>query len=282
MEKREINILIVILIFFLSACSGTTTTTKPAVIKIKGSDTMFRLTQLLAEEYMKNNSNVSIYVEGGGSTDGITALIKGEANISTASRLPSSYETKLLADYYGSVGMFYLIAKDGITVYLNPKNKVKNLSHENLKNIFTGKTTNWLQLGGDNQPISVVTRPPNSGTFLYLKEHILEGSDFATNSVIKFTTEAVISEVEENTYSIGYGGIGFKYNDDVYRCLVDNIPPTEDNVRNDTYPLTRYLHFFTTNKPQGAIKDFIDWVLSPAGQKIIKKAGFIPLWEISF
>ncbi|MFH0736172.1 MAG: phosphate ABC transporter substrate-binding protein [bacterium] len=273
-----------VLLYILILLAGCTTApiTKPQVIKIKGSDTMFNLTLLLAEEYMKNNANVSIYVEGGGSTEGITALIQGQIDISTASRLPSGTETKLLADYYGSVGMFYLIAKDGITIYLNHKNKIKNISHQNLQQIFTGKFTNWSQLGGDNSAIIPVTRPPNSGTFLYLKEHILEGSEFSAAAIVKYTTKGVIEEVSDNVFAIGYGGIGFKNNDDIFRVFVDGIAPTEENVRNDTYPLTRYLHFFTTRTPEGAVKNFIDWVLSPAGQIIIKKAGFIPLWEISF
>ena len=277
--KKQFRLLFIIIL--LAGCT-TIPISKPQVIKIKGSDTMFSLTLLLAEEYMKNNPNVSIYVEGGGSTEGIKALIQGQIDISTASRLPSGTETKLLADYYGSVGMFYLIAKDGITIYLNHKNKIKNITRQNLQQIFTGKFTNWSQLGGDNFAIIPVTRPPNSGTFLYLKEHILEGNEFSSTAIVKYTTKGVIEEVSDNVYAIGYGGIGFKNNDDIFRAFVDGIAPTEENVRNDTYPLTRYLHFFTTRTPEGAVKDFIDWVLSPAGQIIIKKAGFIPLWEISF
>ncbi len=278
MKKHFIMLFI---LFLLSGCAAPPIT-KPQVIKIKGSDTMFNLTQLLAEEYMKSNPNISIYVEGGGSTEGIKSLIQGQIDISTASRLPSGNETKLLADYYGSIGMFYLIAKDGITIYLNHKNKIKDITHQNLQKIFAGQITNWLQLGGDNFPIIPVTRPPNSGTFLYLKEHILEGNEFTSSAVVKYTTKGVIEEVSDNTYAIGYGGVGFSNNNDIFRASIDGIAPTEENVRNDTYPLTRYLHFFTAQTPAGAVKDFIDWVLSPAGQIIIKKAGFVPLWEISF
>jgi phosphate transport system substrate-binding protein len=272
---------LVIFIILFNACSSVPNK-NAEIIKIKGSDTMFGLTTALAEEFMKTHNYISVYVEGGGTKEGIDALIKGQVDIAIASRLPSGNETKLLADYYGSVGIFYLIAKDGIIIYLNKENKVANLSFIQLQNIFNGTITNWSEVGGNNSAITVINRPPSSGTHVYFKEHVLTDGNYTKNAVTKYTTQSVIKEVKNNVNAIGYGGFGFINDDDVKYALVNNIPPTEENIRNDTYPLTRYLHFFTARTATGATKIFIDWVLSPEGQKIIKKLGFVPLWEVEF
>jgi len=253
---------------------------KVAVIRIKGSDTMLILTQRLADEYMNLNPGISIYVEGGGTESGIKSMIKGETDICTASRLLKPDEAKLLADYYGSLGMYFLLAKDALSIYLNPANPVKNLTREDLKKIFTCEIKNWNELGGTKEPIIIINRSPNSGTYLYFQEHILEGENYCGNTETAATTEAVIEAVEKNKNAIGYGGIGF--GEDVYHANIDGIEPIEENARNDTYPITRYLHFFTSKSPSGEIKNFIDWAISPEGQKIIREEGYIPLWEISF
>ncbi len=284
MSKKSSQYNIIYLITFLillTACSSVPNN-KVEIIRIKGSDTMFGLTTSLAEEFMKTHNYISIYVEGGGTKEGIDALIKGQTDIAITSRLPSGYETKLLAEYYGSVGMFYLIAKDGIIIYLNKENKVSNLSFGQLQNIFSGTLTNWLEVGGENSIITVVNRPPTSGTHVYFKEHVLIDGNYTDKAIIRFTNKNVIKEVENNLTAIGYGGFGFIKDEDIKYSNVNNIPPTEENIRNDTYPLTRYLHFFTTRTAKGATKLFIDWVLSPEGQKVIKKLGFVPLWEVEF
>lgn len=241
---------------------------------------MLILTQKLADEYMQRNPGTSIYVEGGGTASGIKAMIRGDVDICTASRLLKPDEAKLLADYYGTLGMYFLLAKDALSIYLNPSNPVKNLSREELKKIFTCRISNWKDVGGNNEPILLVNRNPNSGTYLYFKEHILDGDEYCGDSEVEATTEQVIDMVENNVNAIGYGGIG--YGADVYHATIEGIEPTEENARNDSYPITRYLHFFTSKSPTGEIKNFIDWVITPEGQKIIRREGYIPLWEISF
>lgn len=268
-------------LIFLSGCS-TTPKNKAEIIKIKGSDTMFGLTTELAKEFMKSHDYISIYVEGGGTKEGIEALIKEQIDIATASRLPAGNETKMLAEYYGSVGMFYLVAKNGIIIYVNKNNPINNLSLVQLNNIFSGKITNWSQVSGNYSPIAVINRPPGSGTHVYFKEHVLNDSDYTPNAVIRYTNKSVVKEIAENVNAIGYGGINFIDEKDVKSISINNIPPNDENIRNDSYPLTRYLHFFTAKRAGGAVKLFIDWVLSPEGQKIIKKQGFVPLWEIEY
>ena len=269
---------LLILSLLLTSCSP-----KPqqiAVIKIKGSDTMLELTDNLAEAYMKKHPGISIYVDGGGTAEGVRALIRGDVDISTASRNLKPEEVKLLAEYYETLGMFFLIAKDALSIYLNPDNPVKNLTIEQLKGIYQGKITRWIELGGKDDPIIPVTRNPNSGTYLYFKEHILEGDDYCEDAVVQATTRSVIQFVEDHINAIGYGGMGFS--GEVFHAKIEGIEPSEKNAQNDTYPIVRYLHFFTTREPKGAVKNFIDWVLTLEGQKIIHESGFISLWEVPF
>lgn len=264
------------LLFFSMSCSVKQVNV--AVITIKGSDSMLQLTENLAEEYMIVNPGISIYVYGGGTSEGVRALIKDEIDICTASRNLKPDETKALADYYGSVGMFYLIAKEALCIYVNPENPVKNFTLDQLKYIFECNLTNWDQLGGKNQKIIPVIRNINSGTHFYFKEHVLSGDNYCDDAVVESTTGTVIEYIENNEAAIGYGSMG--YTGDIYYAKVDGIEPAEKNVRNDTYPITRYLHFYTTKAPNGAVKNFIDWVLSPVGQKVIEQSGYIPLWEL--
>jgi phosphate transport system substrate-binding protein len=269
---------ILILTLILTHCSSSTYTLE--TIRIKGSDTMLILTELLAEEYMSQNPGIAIYVEGGGTTSGVDALLKDKADICTASRNLRADEAKALADYYGTLGFVYLVAKDALCIYVNPNNKVKNLSIDQLKAIFTNKVNNWKSYGGKDINITPVVRTPNSGTYYYFKEHVLEGEKYYENVVFKSTTEEVLEAVLDIEGAIGYGGIGYQEEDVL--VSINGVYPTADSARNDTYPITRYLNFFTSRTASGAVKDFIDWVISPAGQAVVKKANYIPLWEITF
>ena len=274
---KKLSIIFLTLITFIS-CSYKPT--EVAVIRIKGSDTMKELTENLAQEYMKQHPGISVYVEGGGTATGIRALIRGEIDICTASRNLKPDEAKVLADDYGTLGMFFLVAKDALSIYLNPNNPVKDLTTEQLKDIFECKTTNWKELGGSDQPVIPVIRNPNSGTHLYFKEHVMGGDEYCDNVVVEPTTRSVIEFISEHSNAIGYGGMAYK--GDVFDAKINGIEPSVRNAQNDTYPITRYLHFFTARAPAGAVKEFIDWALSPDGQKIVESSGFIPLWEIPF
>jgi len=251
---------------------------KAQIVRIKGSDTMLILVTRWAEEYMKYKPNVSVYAEGGGTEKGVKALQKGKADICTASRPLQAQEARLLAEKYKYLGMSFLVAKDALSIYLNKNNPVKNLSPDNLKEIFKGEITNWNQVGGNNDPILVLIRSPNSGTHLYFKNHILDGEAYSEFAQIMPTTDDIVTAVSKNREAIGYGGIA--YGPNVVHCKIDGVAPTEENVRNDSYPIIRYLYLYTTNTPRGEVKSFIDWVLKD-GQKIVKEVGYIPLWEMN-
>ena len=275
MKSISMPILLIIIAF---GCSF-----KPvevARITIKGSDSMLPLTEKLAEEYMKLNPEISIYVYGGGSAEGFKALIRNEIDICTASRNLQPEEAKALADYYGTVGLFYLVAKDALCVYVNSNNPVKKLSLDEVRKIFDCEIIDWSEVGGKHQKIVTVIRNLNSGTHLYFKDHVLEGNEYCDVAVIKPTTNDLIEFIEQNENAIGYGSIG--YTGDIDYLKINDIEPSEKNAQNDTYPITRYLHFFTTQVPKGAVKQFVDWVLTPDGQRVVKQSGYIPLWDITF
>ena len=247
---------------------------------IKGSDTMLNLTEIMAEDFMKVKDNISIYVDGGGTRSGVQALANGECQICIASRDLTSSEIKLLADKYQSLGMSFLIAKDALSIYINKSNLVNDFTVDELNDIFTGKITNWKELGGANKKITLVLRNPNSGTYQYFRQHIMKGADYHSDAMIVGTTQNIIDEVSGDEGAIGFGGMTF-FDDDVIHASINSVEATIENVRKDKYPISRYLHFYTLNEPRGPVKNFIDWALSPDGQKSVKKAGFISLWEIS-
>ncbi|BDQ01835.1 phosphate ABC transporter substrate-binding protein [Ignavibacterium sp.] len=275
MSKNIITLLVFSLLF--SFCSF-----KPSgenVITISGSDTMYELNEKLAKEFMIDNPGISVYVKGGGTRLGISDLIKNRTDICASSRNLQPEESKLLVEYYGSLALVYLIAKDGLSIYVNPNNIVNDLTVDQIKKIFTGKIKNWKEVGGKDTVIIPVLRNPNSGTYLYFKEHVLDDEEYTKNGLTLPTTKEIIKFISENDNAIGYGGVGYK--EGIVQIRVEGVFPVEENIRNDSYPITRYLHFFVSETPSGNVKKFIDWTLSPKGQSVIRKAGFIPLWDYS-
>lgn len=278
--SRHLTLIILaagILALTCGSCGGIRQQQTPAIIRIKGSDTMVLLTRRWAADYMRQNPGVSIYAEGGGSGTGIRALIEGSADIAAASRTLTPQESKQLARLHRSVGISYLVAKDALSVYVHPDNPVKDLTLKQLKEIFGGTVVNWSEVGGLDAPIMVLIRPPNSGTYLYFQEHILEEADYSAAATVAPTTAAVVAAISHQSNAIGYGGIA--YGDSIYHCRINGIPPTESSVRYDLYPLTRYLYLYTVDKPRGAKQRFLNWVLKKEGQEIVRETGYFPLWQ---
>lgn len=277
MVLKKIRFILPLTILLLSATCGVLHTPTKKLIRTKGSDTMYLLMKRLAEEYMRRNPGISVYTEGGGSASGIQALIRGEIDICAASRPLQAKEIKQLSENYRSVGVVFRIAKDALSVYLNKKNPVRDLTMKQLKQIFSGEITNWKAVGGTDHPITVLIRPPNSGTYLYFKRHVLEGREYTNRAITIPTTAKIVETVAADQFAIGYGGIA--YGKTVKLCRVNSIPPTSENIRYDLYPISRYLYLITVRKPQGIRRKFIDWIISNQGQAIIKQVGYIPLWQ---
>lgn len=263
----------------LLACSATRSVAPPAnTIRLKGSDTMVPLAQRWAEEFMRRHDNISVYVEGGGTATGFDALIKGEIEICTASRPLRSLEARQLVERQQNLGVATLVAKDGLSVYLHPNNPVRNLSLAQVRDIYLGKIKYWREVGGSEEAIVALSRSPSSGTYLYFQEHVLEGQPFGANVINLPTTAAIAAEVEKNPRALGYGGIA--YGQQLVHCKINGVSPTAEAVRKDVYPIARYLYVYTIKKPEGVTKRFIDWVLGREGQRLVKEAGYIPLFEV--
>jgi phosphate transport system substrate-binding protein len=274
-------------VVLLAACamlpaSCGTTAHKPDAnarsIRIKGSDTMLPLVQRWAAEFMRLHPSTAIYVEGGGTETGIEALIAGDVDLCSASRSLTPDEVRRLLEKRGSLGISVLTAKDALSVYLNPANPVRNLTVAQLRGIFTGRTRNWSELGGGDLPVTVFNRYPNSGTYHFFAEHVLPGEEYSSSFASVPTTKAVANGVRSNPGGIGFGGLA--YGPDLVHCSIEGVAPTEEHVRDGSYPIARYLYFYLAHEPEGLLQQFIDWVLSDAGQAVVADVGYVPLWEV--
>jgi phosphate transport system substrate-binding protein len=239
---------------------------------------MLILARRWAEEFMQEKPGVSIYVEGGGSRTGIDALIEGRIDICTASRTLNAEEIRRLQEKRGSLGINVLCAEDALSIYLNPQNPVRDLTLEQVRGILTGRIRSWKEVGGEDAPIRVLTRSPNSGTYAFLEEHVLRGDPYRADAESFGGTAAITEAVASDRYAIGYGGLA--YGPDVYHCRIEGVAPTEANVRSGAYPISRYLYLYTAAPPGGRIKELIDWILSQTGQEVVREVGYVPLWEL--
>jgi phosphate transport system substrate-binding protein len=249
-------------------------------ITIKGSDTLVRLGQRWAEEYMKLNPGTVIQVSGGGSGTGIAALLNGGTDICEASRDMKEKEYKLAGEK-GIEPYRVSVSLDGISIYLNEKNPVKELSFAQLKGIYTGAITNWKEVGGNDARIIVYGRENNSGTYAFFKEHVLNDEDYSEYTQTLPGTAAVVNAVSKDVNGIGYGGIAWATG--VRFAAVkkgDNdkaVLPSLESVSNGTYPISRELYWFFNGKPDGELKKLVNWALSEQGQKVAEAMDYIPL-----
>ena len=256
------------------------TSAKAANITVKGSDTMVRLGQRWAEEYMKKFPKSVIQVSGGGSGTGIAALMNGTTDICMASRdmKPKEYSD---AKAKGLAVQRISVALDGIAIFLHKENPVNELTIAQLKAIYTGELTNWKAVGGNDATIIIYGRENNSGTYAYFKEHVLQDEDFADRCQTLPGTASVVNAITKDINGIGYGGIAWattvKHAGVKVTDTTAAIHPTLEAVSNGTYPISRELYFFLRGAPSPEVKDFINWTLSPDGQKIAEAADYIPL-----
>ncbi len=250
-------------------------------ITVKGSDTMILLAQRWAEVYMSKHPAVTIQVTGGGSGTGISALINGTTDICNASRPMKASERQKLRRRVNALGVEIKAAKDGITIYVNESNPVKHITIDQLRKIYLGQITNWKEVGGDDGRIILYGRENNSGTYVYFKDNILDGRDFALNTQNLPGTAAVVNAVSKDKNGVGYGGAAYTKGVRMLPLKADESSPpyvpTEESIRTGVYPITRFLLLYTATRPSGVIKDYIDWILSDEGQALVTEVGFFPL-----
>jgi len=250
-------------------------------LTVKGSDTMVILGQRWAEEYMTAHPGAMIQVTGGGSGTGIAALINGTTDICQASRPMKEDEKRKLRDRFQTMGIEIPVAKDGLSIYVNEANPVKELSIEQLRNIYTGAVTNWKAVGGPDARITLYGRENSSGTYVYFKDNVLLGRDYSASCQTLPGTAAVVNAVSKDANGIGYGGAAYAKGVREAGVKRDDrspaVSPSAATVKDGSYPISRDLYFYTRTRPAGDVKKFVDWILSPDGQAIVTKVGYFPV-----
>jgi phosphate transport system substrate-binding protein len=250
-------------------------------ITLKGSDTMVILAQRWAETYMQGHAGRVIQVTGGGSGTGIAALIHGTTDIGMASRPMKEAERLKLRERYQTRGVEIPVAKDGLSVYVHESNPVREITVAQLREVYAGRLGNWRDLGGPDAPITLYGRENNSGTYVYFKDVVLKGRDFAARTQTLPGTAAVVNAVARDRNGIGYGGAAYARGvRDLALAFAPGRPavaPSAATVADGSYPLTRHLYFYVRNRPAGEVKQFTDWVVSAEGQALATKVGYFPL-----
>ncbi|WNY24595.1 PstS family phosphate ABC transporter substrate-binding protein [Methanolapillus millepedarum] len=247
-------------------------------VLISGSTTVLPLIQVLSENYMVDHTDM-IIVKGGGSGSGIAELIDKTNDIAMSSRKINDKELAN-AQSNGIEPVETIIAMDGITIIVNPSNPVNSLTLDQLQKIYTGEITNWNQVGGSDMKIAAIARDSASGTQEYFKEAVLHNNSFRSDTITQSATGAVTQEVSQNANAIGF--IGAAYQDSRVKTLGINVNgtdvyPTETNILTGTYPLSRPLYLYTTQTPSNATTNFINYVMNPDGQAVVKEVGYAPV-----
>lgn len=251
-----------------------------AAVTVKGSDTMVILAQRWAEEYMKKNAGKKVQVTGGGSGTGIAALINGTTEIANASRPMKEDEKGKVRERYSVLPTETAVAKDGVALYVNEANPVQQLTIAQLHSIYVGDVTNWKQVGGNDAPIVLYSRENSSGTYVFFKDNVLSGDDYAASAQTLPGTAAVVNAVAKEKNGIGYGGAAYAKGVKELKVVGADGQgwlPNAENVKSGKYPLARPLFMYTRAKPAGEVKAFIDFCLSAEGQAIVTKVGYFPI-----
>jgi phosphate transport system substrate-binding protein len=257
-------------------------------IQNKGSDTLVNLALAWAEAYREVDPSVSIAVTGGGSGTGIAALINGTVDIANASRQMKEKEIAA-AEANGVTPVEFTVAIDALAIIVNLENPVDKLTIPQLSDMYTGRITNWKEVGGKDEPIILLSRETNSGTHVYFLDEVVrkgekENEDiFASQTLLMPSSVGITSEIRRNPNAIGYDGLG--YVDPEHEKMIavakdDDSPyvaPSVATGADGSYPISRGLYMYTAGDPDGVIKEYLDWIRGPEGQAIVAELGFVPL-----
>lgn len=255
--------------------------------KIKGSDTVLPVSQETAECFMASHPSARVTVTGGGSGVGISALLDGTTDIAMSSRTVKFME-KIKLRQGGKKLCEAVVAYDALAVVVNPANPVTNLTRQQLEDIFRGKITNWRQVKdpvtgrrGDDLKIIVYSRETSSGTYEFFKTSVLKEKNYMAGVLSMPATGAVIQSVSQTRGAIGYVGMAYVSKEvKALKVSYDNknfVYPSMETGRNHTYPIIRELYYYYTADKQRVVSPFIKYLLSPAGQKIVMKSGYVPV-----
>ncbi len=262
---------------------------RKTIIQNKGSDTMVNVAQVWAEDYQKVAPDVAVEVSGGGSGVGIAALVKGAVDIANASRDVKPEEGEQAAKNTGRSPRGFTVGYDALAVFVHKDNPLNEVGVEQLAQIYeeNAKVTRWSQIGitipgVKDDTIVRVSRQSSSGTYEFFREHVLGKRDFGQGSRDLNGSKEVVELVGGTLTAIGYSGMGYataavkmlKLSPKAGRPA---IAPSVANVLDKSYPLARSLHVYTLGEPQGPVKNYIDWILSDQGQRIVETSGYVPL-----
>lgn len=246
-------------------------------LKIDGSTTVLPIAQKAAEAYMKEYPDVNITVSGGGSGNGIKALIDGITDVANSSRFIKNEEVKQAVEK-GAYPVPFAVAYDCIVPIVNPDNPVKDLTLDQLKAIYMGQVKNWKDVGGSDGRIVVISRDTSSGTYEVWEEKVMKKERVFPGALLQASSGAIVQAISKNKNAIGYLGIGYLDNS-IKALTINGVPGNEETTLNGTFPVSRPLFMFTPGWPKGDVLNFINYVLAPQkGQKIVKEAGYVPLY----
>jgi len=248
---------------------------------------MVNLALAWAEAYQESHPEIRISVTGGGSGTGLAALSNGTVDIANASRAIKPEEIQL-AEATGFMPFEVTVARDAIAVIVNPENPVNALTMDQISKIYLGEISNWQEVGGEDRPIVRLSRETNSGTHVYFLESVVRKGNkedkriFSAETLLLPSSEGIISEVRDNPNAIGYDGLGYIIPEVKTIAIAQEdgepyVQASVDTVNDGTYPISRDLYMYFHNKPQGVIKDYLDWILSPVSQTIVSDLGFVPV-----
>lgn len=258
-------------------------------IQNKGSDTLVNLALAWAEEYRELHPEVSIAVTGGGTGTGIASLINGTVDIANASRQMSEEEISE-AEANGIDPVEFAVAIDALAVIVNHDNPVDQLTIDQLADIYTGRITNWSEVGGRDAPIVLLSRESNSGTHVYFLEEVVRKGDkenpdiFAPQTLLMPSSVGITNEIQRNPNAIGYDGLGYVTEHEKLIAVASDadspyVLPSIAAGSDGSYPLSRFLYMYTAGEPEGAILEYIRWIQGAEGQAIVEQLGFVPLPE---
>jgi len=261
----------------IAACCLMAGTAWAGNIVIKGSTTVLPIAQKVSEVYMKENPEVKISISGGGSGNGIKALIDGSTDIADSSRFIKDKEVAA-AVQQGRYPVPFAVAYDCIVPVVHPSNGVSNLTLEQLKGIYKGKIKNWKDIGGPDRPVVVISRDTSSGTYEVWAKKVMEKERVYPGALLQASNGAVVQAVAKNKNAVGYIGLGY-FDNTVKACTVNGIEGTPETTLNGTFPVSRPLFMFTPGWPEEDVANFIHFVLHPdKGQKYVSEAGYVPLY----
>jgi phosphate transport system substrate-binding protein len=274
----------------LASCGGGSS--ERTVIQNKGSDTLVNVAQSWSEAYQKVDPNVAVAVTGGGSGTGFAALVNGTVDIANASRSIKESEQEAITAK-GQPAVEFVVGYDALAVFLHPNNPISQFTLEQLADIYAedGQTTSWSQLGVtvpgcSSDEIVRVSRQNNSGTYAYFREAVLKEHDYKLGSRDMHGSKDVVDLVSSTPCAIGYSGLAYATDEVKMPCILSEdgsecVSPSEKTALDGTYPIARPLFMYTVGQPTGAIKDYLDWVLSDAGQCILQEIGYAPVRAVS-